>query len=83
MPGIEDPYEEIERQHIDESNPYFKSMLEVFGKFVPLAGLLYVIQKQFSPDAALARVKALVDQLAKISFMSFSGTSTLLAISAA
>jgi hypothetical protein len=63
MPGIEDQYEAIEKQHIDESNPYFKPMLEVFGEFVPLVGLLYVIQKQFSPDAAMARIKALVEQL--------------------
>jgi hypothetical protein len=63
MPGIDDQYDAIEKQHIDDSNPYFKPMWEAFGTIVPLAGLFYVIQKQFSPDAAAARIKALVEQL--------------------
>jgi hypothetical protein len=61
--AIDNKYEAIDKQHIDGDNPYFKPMMEILGKVVPLVGILYVIQKQFSPDAAMARIKALVEEL--------------------
>jgi cob(I)alamin adenosyltransferase len=61
--AIDNPYEAIEKQYKDESDEILSRILEVFGHFEPLTAAVNVIRKQFSREATLARVLALLSQL--------------------
>jgi hypothetical protein len=63
MPGIDDPYEAIEKQYKDEADPLFEKIMEVVGQFEPFTGAVNFIRKQFSKEAAVARISALLQQL--------------------
>jgi hypothetical protein len=60
---IDNPYDAIEKQYKDEADPLFEKIMEVVGQFEPFTGAVNFIRKQFSKEAAVARILALLEQL--------------------
>ena len=60
---IDEPYDAIEKQYLDESNPVLKKLLELAGKFDRGFALFNLLGAWFSPDVMMAKIQALLEQL--------------------
>jgi hypothetical protein len=60
---IDDKYEAIERQYVDESNPIYKKLREVAGQFSGGIAFFNLIMAWFSPDAMGAKIQVLLDEI--------------------
>jgi cob(I)alamin adenosyltransferase len=61
--AIDNPYDAIDKVYRDDSDQILSKVLDVFGHFEALTGAVNVIRKQFSKDATIARILALLEQL--------------------
>jgi len=61
--AIDNPYDAIAKAYKDDSDQILSRILDVFGHFEPLTGAVNVVRKQFSREATIARVTALLSQL--------------------